>query len=184
MCKVLEVSRSCYYRWYSLGLSKRKLENQKLTIEINRVYNESKQIYGSPRVTMVLKQEGYTISERRVAKLMRVNGWQSKIRKKWKSTTNSNHKYFISPNHLNRNFKPLELNQAWVSDITYIRTLQGWLYLTTVIDLYDRQVIGWALSKTLHTNVTIIPAWEMALSKRNITKPLIFHSDRGIQYAY
>ncbi len=183
MCKVLEVSRSCYYRWYSGGISKRKLENQELTIAIKRVYNDSKQIYGSPRVTEVLKQEGRRVSERRVAKLMRANAWQSKIRKKWKSTTDSNHKYSISPNYLNRNFKPLELNQAWVSDITYIRTLQGWLYLTTVIDLYDRQVIGWSLSKTLHTKLTIIPAWEMAVSKRNITKPLIFHSDRGIQYA-
>ena len=183
MCKVLEVSRSCYYKWYSDGISKRKLENQELTVEIKRVYNDSKQIYGSPRVTEVLKQEGRRVSVGRVARLMRVNGWQSKIRKKWKSTTDSNHKYFISPNYLNRNFNPLELNQAWVSDITYIRTLQGWLYLTTVIDLYDRQVIGWALSKTLHTNVTIIPAWKMAISKRNITKPLIFHSDRGVQYA-
>jgi len=183
MCKVLEVSRSCYYRWYRGGISKRKLENQELTEEIKRVYNDSQQIYGSPRVAIVLKQEGRIVSERRVARLMQINGWQSKIRKKWKSTTDSNHKYSISPNHLNRNFKPSELNQTWVSDITYIRTLQGWLYLTTVIDLYDRQVIGWSLSKTLHTNVTIIPAWAMAISRRNITKPLIFHSDRGIQYA-
>ena len=116
-------------------------------------------------------------------------------------TTDSNHRYSISKNHLSRNFKPNALNETWVSDITYIRTGQGWLYLTTIIDLFDRQVIGWALSKSLFTRETIVPAWkprrndeqanskkaefneQMALSKRTIDKPLIFHSDRGVQYA-
>ena len=84
---------------------------------------------------------------------------------------------------MSRNFKPKELNETWVSIITYIKTGQGWLYLTTVIDLFDRQVIGWALSKSLFTKETIIPAWKMALSKRSINMPLIFHSDRGVQYA-
>ena len=105
---------------------------------------------------------------------------RSKIIRKYRVTTNSNHRYPICRNYLNRNFTSDDLNQAWVSDITYIQTKQGWLYLTTVIDLYDRQVVGWALSTTLYTNETIIPAWKMALSKRKIDKPLLFHSDRDI----
>ena len=108
---------------------------------------------------------------------------RSKIIRKYRATTNSNHQYPICRNYLNRDFTPSDLNQTWVSDITYIQTKQGWLDVTTVIDLYDRLVIGWALSTTLYTNETIIPAWKMALSKREIEKPLLFHSDRGIQYA-
>lgn len=183
MCTVLKVSRSCYYRWYCGDIPKRVIENQHLTEVIKQVFFESKQTYGSPRITAAMKREGYTISKPRVAKLMRKNGLRSKVKKKYKVTTNSKHKYSISDNRLSRNFKPNTLNETWVSDITYIKTGEGWLYLTTIIDLFDRQVIGWSLSKTMFTNETVIPAWKMAISKRTIEKPLIFHSDRGIQYA-
>ena len=183
MCKVLDVSRSCYYRWYNGGISKRKKENQELSLIITEVFEESKRRYGSPRITEELRRRGVFVSRPRVAKLMRYNGLRSKVKKQYRVTTNSNHKLAISENLLNRNFNPTGLNQAWVSDITYIRTLEGWLYLTTIIDLYDRQVIGWSLSKTLFTKETIIPAWKMATSKRKINHQLIFHSDRGIQYA-
>ena len=114
---------------------------------------------------------------------MRSNGWFSIVKKRFKVTTDSKHKEPIFTNVLNRKFNQERLNQAWVSDITYIKTNTGWLYLTTVIDLYDRQIIGWALSTTMHTNKTIMPAWKMAISKRKIEQSLIFHSDRGIQYA-
>ncbi len=114
---------------------------------------------------------------------MRINGWRSKLKKQFKVTIDSNHPYPVCRNHLNRNFKPKTLNEIWVSDITYIKTATGWLYLTTIIDLYDRQVIGWSLSTRLYTNQTIIPTWKMAVSKREITESLLFHSDRGIQYA-
>jgi len=183
MCKVLEVSRSGYYRWYCKGPSNRELENQKLTMSIKEVFEESKRTYGSPRVTEELKRRGVNVSKPRVAKLMRLNNLKSKVRKTYRVTTNSNHIHAISDNHLDRNFKPNALNEAWVSDITYIRTNEDWLYLTTVIDLYDRQVIGWSLSKTLFTKETITPAWKMAISKRKIDNNLIFHFDRGIQYA-
>ncbi len=183
MCKVLKASRSSYYRWFNGVVSKRKYENQKLVIQIKRVFEESKQTYGSPRITAELNKRGYPISKPRVAKLMKLNGLRSKIKKKYKVTTNSNHSYFISDNHLNRNFTPDSLNKVWVSDITYIKTAQGWLYLTTIIDLFDRQVIGWSLSNSLFTKQTIVPAWKMAIAKRKINKSLIFHSDRGIQYA-
>ena len=183
MCKVLKVSRSCYYRWYSGGLSKRELENIEFTKLIKEIFYESKQRYGSPRIAAELRKQGYLISKVRVSKLMKLNYLRSKVKRKYRITTDSNHKFSISKNHLNREFTPATLNEVWVSDITYVRTAQGWLYLTTIIDLYDRQVIGWALSSNLSTKRTIIPAWRMALSKRNITKPLIFHSDRGVQYA-
>lgn len=183
MCKVLKVSRSSYYRWFSHGPSNRTLENSLFTELIKDIFDLSNQTYGSPRITEQLKRDGYHISKKRVAKLMRINGWRSKLKKRFKVTTDSNHPYPVCRNHLNRNFTPDMLNEVWVSDITYIKTATGWLYLTTIIDLYDRQVIGWSLSTRLYTNQTIIPAWKMAVSKREITKPLLFHSDRGIQYA-
>jgi transposase InsO family protein len=183
MCKVLKVSRSSYYRWYTGGPSKRTIEDSLYKTLIKKAFDESKHTYGSPRIAAVLKRKGYRISQRRVRKLMNKYGWRSKLKKKFKVTTDSNHAYPICRNHLDRNFKPATLNEVWVSDITYINTVQGWLYLTTIIDLYDRQVIGWSLSKRLYTSQTIIPAWKMATSKRQIEKSILFHSDRGIQYA-
>lgn len=184
MCKVLKVGRSSYYRWYSGDISNRKLENIELTAAIKEIFTQSKNTYGSPRISAELKRRGHFASKPRVAKLMRLNGLKSKIRKRYRvTTTNSNHKLAISANHLNRNFIPAVLNKAWVSDITYIRTNQGWLYLTTILDLFDRQIIGWSLSDTMLTKETIIPAWKMAIAKRKIDRKLIFHSDRGVQYA-
>lgn len=183
MCTVLKVSRSSYYRWFSQGPSKRALEHSLFTDLIKKVFDTSKQRYGSTRIAAQLKRNNYCISRTRVAKIMRDNNWISKHRKKFKVTTDSNHNYPVCRNLLDRSFNPNELNQVWVSDITYIKTKKGWLYLTTIIDLYDRQVIGWSLSIRLYTSQTIIPAWKMAVSKREITQPLLFHSDRGIQYA-
>jgi len=183
MCKVLKVSRSSYYRWFSQEPSKRALEHNLFTDLIKKEFEASKQRYGSTRIAEQLKRNNYCISRTRVAKIMRYNNWISKHKKKFKVTTDSNHKYPVCRNLLDRNFNPSRLNKIWVSDITYIKTKKGWLYLTTIIDLYDRQVIGWSLSTRLHTNQTIIPAWKMAISKRIIIEPLLFHSDRGIQYA-
>ena len=106
------------------------------------MFQESKRTYGSPRITASLKRSGYAVSQPRVAKLMKKEGLQSKIRKKWRVTKDSNHGYSISKNHLSRNFRPNSLNETWVSDISYIKTAQGWLYLTTIIDLFDSKVIG------------------------------------------
>jgi len=182
MCKVLNISRSSYYNWYSGKPSKRVKENQLFTKLIKQVYDASKKRYGSPKITEILRSKGYRISQKRVAKIMNKNGWFSIVKKQFKVTTDSKHNEPICENVLDRNFNVEKLNQVWVSDITYIKTRTGWLYLTTIIDLYDRQVIGWALSKTLHTENTIIPAWNMAVRKRKIQNPLIFHSDRGVQY--
>ncbi len=183
MCEVLKVSRSSYYRWFSQGPSKRVLEYSLFTDLIKKEFELSKQTYGSTRITEQLRRNNYCISRRRVAKIMRENNWISKHKRKFKITTDSNHKYPICRNVLDRNFTPNGLNEVWVSDITYIKTKKGWLYLTTIIDLYDRQIIGWSLSTGLYTNQTIIPAWRMAVSKRTVTENLLFHSDRGVQYA-
>ena len=185
MCKVLKVSRSGYYKWLLKIPSGRFLYNQVLTKEIQKIYKASKSRYGSPRITKELNIQGFKASQGLVAKLMRKNHLKSIIRKKYRITTDSSHSYPIVENKLMRAFTVTEYNKAWVSDITYISTLKGWLYLTTVIDLFDRKVIGWALSETMKTRDTVIPAFKMAIMNRPIKeqKELIFHSDRGIQYA-
>lgn len=184
MCKVLGVSRSGYYHWLNRKPSKLAIETDNIKKEIKSIYQESKGRYGSPKITMELKFKGIKVSRPRVARIMRSEGLRSIIKKKYKvSTTNSKHNYPISKNHLNRNFRTQRKGQAWVSDITYIHTKQGWLYLTIIMDLYDRKVVGWALSDNMTTEDTIVAAWKMAIINRPISSPLIFHSDRGIQYA-
>jgi transposase InsO family protein len=183
MCKVLKVSRSAYYNWCNGKSSKRAESNSAMIKEIRIVYNNSKGTYGSPRIAKELNSQGISTSKKRVAKLMKKEGIQSKIRKKYKITTDSSHKYPVVENKLDRNFIAEELGAKWVSDITYIHTNEGWLYLTAILDLADRKVIGWALSDNLKTSNTIIPAWNMAIKTRPIHQDLLFHSDRGIQYA-
>jgi transposase InsO family protein len=161
----------------------RDRQNLYLSDRIKKIYESSKRTYGSPRVTIALIEEGVHVSRPRVARLMKKQNLQSIIRKRWVVTTDSRHNYPVVGNKLNRNFNVNRTGQVWVSDITYIKTSQGWLYLTVIIDLYDRKVIGWAFSRTLKATCTTIPAWRMATRNRPITQTLIFHSDRGVQFA-
>lgn len=183
MCKVLKVSRSSYYSWLIRKPGKWDKENSDLSDHIKKIYEFSKKTYGSPRVTIALLEEGVHVSRPRVARLMKRQNLKSIIRKKWIITTDSRHNYPVVENKLNRDFKVTRTGQVWVSDITYIKTSQGWLYLTIIIDLYDRKVIGWALSRSLKSVNTTISAWRMAVRNRPIIRRLIFHSDRGVQYA-
>lgn len=183
MCKVLTVSKSGYYNWLKSGPSKLWLENQKLSLEIRSIFENSHGSYGSPRIKAELESLGYKVSKPRVAKIMKANHLRAVRKRKFKATTDSKHNYPISPNLLNRNFKVGRINQVWVSDITYIQTGQGWLYLTVIIDLYHRKIVGWSLSDNLTKEDTIVIAWYMAVSNQPITRELIFHSDRGSQYA-
>jgi putative transposase len=183
MCTFLRLSRSSYYSWVNRKPSIREQENKVLEKMISEIHVKSRGTYGSPRISRELQELGFLASKPRVARLMKSNGIQSKIRKKWKVTTNSNHKYPVVSNKLNREFTTKNPSEAWVSDITYIATKEGWLYLTVILDLWDRKIIGWALSKTMYAKDTVIPAWKMANDNRKINTPLIFHSDRGIQYA-
>src|SRR5690606_12817308 len=183
MCSVFKVSRAGFYKWSISSPSNRSIENQMVEAEVLQAFENSKKIYGSPRITLELRKKAIRISRPRVARIMRKAKLRSIVKKKFKITTDSSHKFPVPDNVLGRDFKPGTLGAVWVSDITYIRTKQGWQYLTTVIDLGDRKVIGWALSTTMKATETSIPAFKMAQRNRAITQELIFHSDRGIQYA-
>jgi putative transposase len=183
MCSVLKVSRSSYYSWLQRKPGKWAEENRILSDRIKKIYESSKKTYGSPRVTIALSEQGIHISRPRVARLMKQQNLKSIIRKKWVITTDSRHNYPIVENKLNREFNVTVKGQVWVSDITYIKTSQGWLYLTVIIDLGDRKVVGWSMSRSLKAVHTTIPAWRMAVMNQPITQNLIFHSDRGVQYA-
>ncbi len=183
MCKVLKVSRSGYYYWLKRKPSRWELENGRLLVKIRQIHQQSDRTYGSPRITMQLRDQQIKVSRPRVARLMKTAGIRSKIVRKFRVTTDSKHNYPIVENKLNRNFRVERTSQVWVSDITYIWTNQGWLYLTIIMDLADRKIIGWALSNSLKVDQTVMPAWRMAVINRPIDQDLIFHSDRGVQYS-
>lgn len=183
MCTVLEVGSSGYYKWKSKCVSGRMLKKKEIKQQITLIYFASKQRYGSPRITSELNSLGYKISRITVAKYMKELGLRSKLSKKFKVTTNSKHNYLVVENVLDRNFIVSSPSKVWVSDITYIQTKEGFLYLTTVIDLHDRKIIGWSLSNGMSTEETSLAAWKMAIKNRKTDKGLIFHSDRGVQYA-
>jgi len=183
MCRVFKVSRSGYYHWLHAKPSRRWMENEALIKDIRRAFESSHETYGSPRIKVEMELKGYSVSRQRVARMMRADGLSARKRKRFVATTDSKHNYPIAPNILNRQFKVNRSNKVWVSDITYVKTQQGWMYLTVIIDLFDRKVVGWAMSDNLTTEETIIPAWRMAENARPITNTLIFHSDRGVQYA-
>lgn len=183
MCKVFKVSRSGFYNWLNYHPSQRDGENRMLLFEIRRIHEQSKASYGSPRMTEELKARGFEASRPRVARLMRQHNIRAIHAKKFVVTTDSKHAYPIARNRLARNFTAQGPGQAWVSDITYIRTLQGWMYLTIILDLFDRKIVGWSHSSDLSASNTSIAAWKMATANRPPSKKLIFHSDRGVQYA-
>lgn len=183
MCKVFKVSRSAFYSALNYLPSKRDSENRRLLSEIRRIHELTKATYGSPRITDELNALGFKVSRPRVARLMMQHKIRAVHTKKFVVTTDSKHNYPVAENKLNRDFTVEAPGKAWVSDITYISTAKGWLYLTTIIDLYDRKVIGWSQSSNMSAANTSIAAWRMAIGKRPINDKLIFHSDRGIQYA-
>jgi len=181
MCRVFEVSRSGYYRWLKRKPSKRHLDNQRLDAQIRQIYEQSKGRYGSPKITEELRYRGRKVGKNRVAERMRKAGLRSKIRRKYRVTTNSKHKFPVAPNLLKRNFTAQAPDRVWVSDITYLATRTGWLYLTVIIDLFSRMVVGWALSSSL-SHETVVVALKRAIWRRGPTNGLVFHSDRGVQY--
>jgi transposase InsO family protein len=182
MCRVLKVSRSGYYRWLKRKPSRRKLDNQRLDAEIREIYDGSKGRYGSPKITQEFRDRGRRVGKNRVAKRMRKAGLRSKIRRKYRVTTDSKHQFTVSPNVLERNFTAQAPDKVWVSDITYLATRSGWLYLTVIIDLFSRMVVGWALSSSLSHEMVVV-ALKRAIRRRRPAKGLMFHSDRGVQYA-
>ena len=183
MCKVLKVSRSTYYRWLKDPVGKRKRKYMELNEKIKDAYFTAKGRNGSPRLAKDLQVSGTPVSRTTVACHMKQMGLRSKLSKRYKVTTDSSHDYQVAPNLLNRNFYRDEPVKACVSDLTYIPNLNGFLYLTIVMDLFDRKPIGWSISDSMSASNTIIPAIRMANRNRPFSVGMIFHSDRGIQYA-
>ena len=182
MCRTLTVSPAGYYAWRNRPESCRSGHNRALLSAIRVIHRESRETYGSPSIWDALLKQGHDVGEHRVARLMRVEGIRAKTVKKWRATTQSNHRLPVAANTLNRQFTVAAPNQVWAGDITYIWTAEGWLYLAVILDLYSRAVIGWALGTRL-TGDLAQDALTMALQQRPPTTGLLHHSDRGSQYA-
>jgi len=182
ICKVLGVSASSFYEYFKSPGPRRCRHREKLTMLIEKIVLGSKRTYGSPRVHAILKGMSIKCSKKIVAEILRDNNWNAKTKRKFKVTTNSDHKHEIVGNLLNRDFLPPAANQAWAGDITYVRTSEGWLYLAVVMDLYSRKIVGWSMDKRM-TRKLVIDALKMALNNRRPPRGMIFHSDKGSQYA-
>jgi transposase InsO family protein len=182
MCRVLQVSRSGYYQWKRRPESGRQKDNQALLEQIKQVYKKGRKNYGSPRITRALKAQGLSCGKNRVARLMRKNGIAAVGSRKFKATTNSRHSYPVAENLLGNGFVAAAPHHVWVSDITYIPTEQGWLYLAAVMDLYSRQIVGWAMDSTM-TRKLVRDALQQAYWRYKPAAGAIHHSDRGCQYA-
>jgi len=185
LCKMLEVSTSGYYASRKRGPSKRSRENEALLVRVKAIHAKSRGTYGSPRIreeivaSDALKKP---VSRKRIARLMREAGIEGRCPKRFRRTTNSEHEHPIAENRLERDFTASAPNRAWVTDITYVRTWEGWLYLAVVIDLFSRRVVGWAIAPHMRTEL-VLDALRMALGRRVPSANLVHHSDRGCQYA-
>lgn len=182
MCKLLNVSRSGYHAWRNRPESRRSRENRALEAKIRVLHAASHSIYGAPRIHRDLIDDGIRGSKNRVARIMRKAGIRSRTKKKFKATTNSRHNFPIAPNLLNQDFNVDAPDRTWVGDITYIHTNEGWLYLAVLLDLFNREVVGWSASSRM-TRQLAIDALQMAFDRRDPGKDLLHHSDRGSQYA-
>lgn len=183
MCYSFKISAGSYYRWKKDPMGKVQRRQKFLKNRIKSLFYDFKKRYGSTRITVELNTLGLAACHATVSKLMKEMNLQARRKRKFRVTTNSKHSYRIMPNLLKRNFNVERKAQVWVSDITYIETKAGWLYLTVILDLYDRKVVGWSMSTTMSAKQTVIAAWHMAMINRPLKDKLIFHSDRGVQYA-
>jgi len=181
MAEVLNVSKSRYYSWLKDPFVKER-KNHNLECSIERIFETHRGLYGCPRILAVLKDEGIICGHNRVEKIMRKKGLKARVKRRFIKTTDSNHDYPIAQNIVNRNFKVYSPDKIYVSDITYVWTFEGWLYLCAVIDLFSRRVVGYSMSDKIDT-VLVSDALKMALLTRKPENGLIFHSDRGSQYA-
>ena len=183
MCDVLQVSRSGYYAWRNRSPGVRAQRREALASEMKTIHQERhKGSYGSPRMHREMLSRGREVCENTVAKLMKDHGLRAATAKKFRHTTDSDHKHPVAENTLNREFQQEQPNRAWVSDITYVPTREGWLYLVCVLDLYSRKVVGWSMSARI-TKDLVLDALRSALANRCPEDELLHHSDRGSQYA-
>lgn len=182
LCQAMLVSRSGYYEWIQRPESKRQCEENRLSPRVKKIFDESRETYGHRRIKDELVAGGETCGKHRVMTLMKKLQLKPVARRKYKVTTDSHHSRPVYENALNREFNPIKMNQSWVSDITYIGTRQGFLYLAVIMDLYSRSIIGWAMAERM-TEDLVLSALQMALFRRKIANPVLLHSDRGSQYA-
>jgi transposase InsO family protein len=181
MCRVLKVSRSGYYAWRVRPESHRAKTDRELTRVIRRLHAESAGVYGSPKMRDELIDEGYHCGRHKVARLMRIAGLKGCPKRPFKVTTQRDPSHPVADNLLEQDFTAEGPNERWASDITYISTQQGWLYLAVIMDLYSRRIVGWSMSRWISRQL-VIDALNMAISQRLVDGPLIHHSDRGSQY--
>lgn len=181
MCKVLEVSRSAYYSWCNRLPSARQVEAQILADQISEIHDMSRRTYGSPRIHAELTGRGVSVSPNRVARIMRKIKIKAKTKGRFKTTTDSKHNLPVAPNLLNQNFKADQPDRIWCADLTYLRTMEGWVYLAVIIDLFSRRIVGWSMRDNMRKGL-VLEALEMALKARNPGSETIHHSDRGSQY--
>jgi putative transposase len=185
MCSLLSASRAGYYSWRERKPSERAQEDAKLTSQIRLIHKQSHETYGSPRIHAQLRHDGTRVGRKRVARVMRKEGVAVRLRRRYRKTTDSKHGHPIAPNLLQRRCAIDSIrarDRVWASDITYIDTIEGWLYLAVVLDLRSRRVVGWSMSQSLETPI-VLDALRMALSRRQPGKGVLHHSDRGSQYA-
>jgi putative transposase len=182
MCKCIKVSANAYYNWMNNDFTQNK-KTDLLKNRIQEIFDDSNQVYGSAKIQKSLGREGLVYSRSYVSVLMKQMGIRSVLKRKFTITTDSNHSYPLAKNELNRDFSSSNLGEKWVSDITYIRVNDDWNYLTTIMDLADRKIVGWSLSEDMTTENTVFKAWKSAINTRGIQDNFIFHSDRGVQYA-
>lgn len=183
ICQMLDVKPSSYYAWNSCPPCNRKIENDKLSLKIKKIFDANDGNYGSPRITIELHELGFQVGHNRVAKLMQEMGlFVVKKNRFIPQTTDSKHDLPISENLLNQNFSVDDANKVWVSDITYVRVNNKWVYLCVVLDLFNRKVVGWSIAHHMKTSL-LLEAFNQAVKKENPKAGLIFHSDRGSQYA-
>lgn len=181
MSCVFQVSRSGYYRYLNAPPSQRARENQRLSEKIKAIHAASRQTYGSPRIQAELREQGETCSRKRVARLMRQEGLQAKMKQRFKTTTRVNPAAKAAPNLLAQDFTAQQPDQRWVADFTYVATLEGWLYVAAVLDLFSRRIVGLAMSERMTADV-VIKALQQALIHRQPPSGLMHHSDQGCQY--
>ena len=182
MCSTLEISRSGFYTWLGRGASRRASEDQRLLVLIREEHAKSRGTYGAPRIHAALKKRGEICGLHRVERLTQSAGIRAKMRRKFQKTTDSKHPHPVAPNILAQNFTVSAPNQVWVSDITYIWTDEGWLFLASTLDLFSRKVVGWSMSASMPASL-VVDALEMAIDGRSPPPGLLHHSDRGVQYA-
>jgi transposase InsO family protein len=182
LCRCLEVSRSGYYAWRTRRVSARVKQDARLKVEISASHSASRRTYGSPRILRDLREDGHRVSRKRVARLMRDLGLEGRRKRRFRATTDSQHRFPVAPNLLMRDFDVEAPNTAWVTDITYLATVEGWLYLVVILDLFSRRVVGYAMSERIDREL-VLEALREALMHRPGARDLIHHSDRGSQYA-